>query len=62
MKTVFNRYLSFWCASDLKRRTWCRDVMVIISAQLHSTKLEPRFCEGANIVCGVLEIYNAENL
>ena len=31
----------------------CRGVVVITTAQLHSTKPEPRFCTGSNPACSV---------
>ena len=39
-----------------------RSVMVIITAQFHSSKPELRFCAGSNPACGVLEIRDGENL
>ena len=39
-----------------------RDVVVITTAQLHSTKSELRFCPGSKFVCGVLEICDGEDL
>ena len=41
---------------------WRRDVVVITTAQLHSTKAELRFCAGSNLVPGVSEIRDGENL
>ena len=37
-------------------------LVVITTAQLHSTKSELRFCAGSNPVCGVSEICDSENL
>ena len=37
-------------------------VVVITTAQLHSTKSELRFCEGSNPVCCVSEICDGENV
>ena len=37
-------------------------VVVITTAQLHSTKSELRFCAGSNPACGVLEICDGEYL
>ena len=41
---------------------WHRGVVVITTAQLHSTKLELRFCAGSNPARGVSEIRNGEDL
>ena len=41
---------------------WRRGVMVIIIAQLHSTKSELRFCAGSNPARGVLETRDGEDL
>ena len=40
---------------------WCRGVVVIITAQLHSANPECRLCSCSNPACGVSEICNAEN-
>ena len=37
-------------------------VMVITTAQLHSTKPELRFCAGSNLASGVSEIRDGEDL
>ena len=37
-------------------------LVVITTAQLHSTKSELRFCAGSNPACGVSEICDSENL
>ena len=42
--------------------SWHLDVVVISTAQLHSTKHELRFCVGSNPACGVSEICNGEDL
>ena len=42
--------------------SWRRGVVVITTAQLHSTKPELRFCPDPNPACGALEIRNGENL
>ena len=39
-----------------------RGVVVITTAQLHSTKPEPRFCWGSNPACGVSEIGDGNDL
>ena len=41
---------------------WRRGVVVITTAQLHSTKPELRFCTGSNPACSVLEIRDGEDL
>ena len=40
----------------------CSGVVVITTAQLHSTKPEFSFCTGSNTACGMLEICDVENL
>ena len=40
----------------------CRGVVVIITAQLYSTKLELRFCAGSNPTRGVSEIRDGVDL
>ena len=46
----------------MSTREWRRGVVVITPAQLHSTKLELRFCAGSNPACGVSEIRDGEDL
>ena len=41
---------------------WHRGVVVITTAQLHSTKPELRFCAGSNHARGVSEIRDGEDL
>ena len=41
---------------------WHRGVVVMATAQLHSTKPELRFCAGSNPACGVSEIRDGEDL
>ena len=41
---------------------WRRGVVVITTAQLHSTKPELRFCTGSNPAHGVSEIHDGEDL
>ena len=41
---------------------WRRGVVVITTAQLHSTKPELRFCAGWNHACCVSEIRDGEDL
>ena len=40
---------------------WCRGVVGITTAQLHSTKPELRFCAGSNPACDVSEIRDGED-
>ena len=48
---------------DFKLNTpWRRGVVVITTAQLHSTKPELRFCTASNPARGVLEVCNGEDL
>ena len=41
---------------------WRRGVVVITTAQLHSTKPKLRFCKGSNPASGVSEIRDGEDL
>ena len=41
---------------------WCRGIVVITTAQVHSTKPELRFCAGSNPACRVSEIRDGEDL
>ena len=41
---------------------WYRGVVIIITAQLHSTKPELRFCTDSNPARGVSEIRDGEDL
>ena len=41
---------------------WRRGVVVITTAQLHSTKPGLKFCAGSNPACGVSEIRDGEDL
>ena len=41
---------------------WSRGVVVITTAQLHSTKFELKFCAGSNPVRGMSEIRDSEDL
>ena len=41
---------------------WCRGVVVITTAQFHSTKPELIFCAGSNPARGVPEIRDGEDL
>ena len=45
-----------------KVQKWRHGVVVITTAQLHSTKAELRFCTGSNPARGVLEIRDGEDL
>ena len=48
--------------SQLEVFSWRREVVVITTAQLHSTKPELRFCASSNPVRGVSEIRDGEDL
>ena len=41
---------------------WRFGVVIVTTAQLHSTKAELRFCAGSNPACSVLEIRDGEDL
>ena len=41
---------------------WSRGVVVVTTAQFHSTMPELRFCAGSNPVCGMSEIQDGEDL
>ena len=41
---------------------WCRGVVIITTAQLHSTKPELRFCAGSSPARGMSEIRNGDDL
>ena len=41
---------------------WHHGVVVITTAQLHSTKSELRFCTGSNPARGMSEIHDGEDL
>ena len=41
---------------------WHHVVVVITTAQLHSTQPELRFCTGSNPACGILDICDGEYL
>ena len=41
---------------------WGRSVVVITTAQIHSTKLELKFCAGSNPARGLSEIRDGEDL
>ena len=60
-KSVFDVFF-FLVFKYVLQIIWCRGVVVISTAQLHSTKLEIRFCVGSNPARGVSEIRDAEDL
>ena len=41
---------------------WCRAVVVITTAQLHSSKFELKLCAGSNPAYGVSEIREGNDL
>ena len=48
--------------NSAENEKWCRGVVVITTAQLHSAKLELKFCAGSNPARGVSEIQDSEDL
>ena len=48
--------------NSAENEKWCCSVVVITTAQLHSTKLELKFCASSNPARGVGEIRDAEDL
>ena len=57
----FGNYSKDFSIYNLKN-LWCRGVVVITTAQLHSTKPEPRLYAGSNPARGVSEIPDGEDL
>ena len=55
-KMIFIKYLP-----PVKPKLWRRGVVVLTTAQLHSTKPELRFCAGSNPARGVSEIRDGED-
>ena len=47
---------------QVDHQLWCRGVVFITTAQLHSTKPELGFCTGSNPARGGLEIRDGEDL
>ena len=56
-----NNFTCPWCVK-LSLSPWRHGVVVITTAQLHSTKPELRFCAGSKPACGALEICDGKNL
>ena len=54
--------ICYCCGITRHEASTCRGVVVITTAQLHSTKSELRFCAGSNPARGVSEICDGENL
>ena len=50
------------CSICFNERLWHRGVVIITTAQLHSTKPELRFYAGSNPARGVLAIRDGEDL
>ena len=48
--------------SSILNSNWCRGVVVITTAQFHSSKPELRFCAGSHPARGVSEIRDGEDL
>ena len=55
---IYDLWFILWSLISM----WHRGVVVITTAQLHSTKPELRFCAGSNPARGVSEIYDGEDL
>ena len=60
--TVHQKYLQALVTESYEVYFWHRGVVVINTAQLHSTKPELRFCAGSNPARGVSEIRDGEDL
>ena len=57
------KYFDIKCLTNAKSKfIWGHNIVFIITAQLRSTKPEPRFCTGSSPACCVSEICNGENL
>ena len=52
----------FTSDTRFERDTWRRGILVITTAQLHSTKPELTFCAGSNPARGGWEICDGEDL
>ena len=62
-KEIFQNILKYYVFHFLHIFfVWRRGVVVITTAQLHSTKPELRFCAGSNPAHGVSEIRDGEDL
>ena len=48
--------------AEIQHKLWRGGVVVITTAQLHSTKPELTFCVGSDSACGVLEIRDGNDL
>ena len=65
---LFTYYSKYPCWFKFRKKRqplqgmWCCGVVVITTAQLHSTKPELRFCAGSNPAHGVSEIRDGEDL
>ena len=55
-RIFYTKYVVPWCMP------WSRGVVVITTAQLHSTKPELKFCTCSNPACSVLYINDGEYL
>ena len=56
--------MALWCSGCHYCTTslWLCGVVVITTAQFHSTKSELSFCTGSNLACGVLQVHDGEDL
>ena len=67
-RAIKNSFVKVWKENPLKQLSiikgvlFAHHIVVITTAQLHSSKPELRFCAGPNPACGVSEIRDGENL
>ena len=69
-RSLITENVEVFCTYEKKQKLWLggvvvmwrRGVVVITTAQLHSTKPELRFCAGSNPARGVSEIRDGEDL
>ena len=52
----FHYLCVLWCSG-----LWCRGVVIITTAQLHSKKPELRFCPDSNLARGMSDIHDGED-
>ena len=60
-KYGFEKDFIKWIKILLQNQEWRRSVVVITTAQLHSTKPERKFCAGSNPTRGGLKIHDGED-
>ena len=59
---IWNKFEITNFLHNFSNTPWLCGVVVITTAQLHSSKPELRFCAGSNFVGGVSEIRDGEDL